>query len=70
VKVLSFEGNGSVSVSVSDILNSPKVRSQVEAVKELEKRIALARDMDALRVALRATDVSVGSESSQARSEN
>ena len=32
---VSTSGNGKVSVSVRDIVNSPKVQRQVEAVKEI-----------------------------------
>lgn len=32
---LSFDGSGRVSVSVSDLINSPKVQRQVESVREI-----------------------------------
>lgn len=35
--VLSYRGGGRVSVPIVDILNSPKVRRQVEEVRKLEK---------------------------------
>jgi hypothetical protein len=35
-RVLSFVGNGKVSVPVSQILASEKVKRQVEAVKQIE----------------------------------
>lgn len=37
--VLSYRGGGRVSVRVVDILNSPKVQRQVEAVRRLQRTI-------------------------------
>jgi hypothetical protein len=37
-QVLSFRGNGSISVPVADIINSPKVQAQVRAVREWYER--------------------------------
>ena len=39
---LSFSGSGKVSVSVNSIVNSPKVQSQVAAVKEIAASQAAA----------------------------
>ena len=55
-KVLDYSGGGKISVSVNDIVNSPKVQQQVGAIKEMQARQSNAErcaTLDAENAALR-----------------